>query len=117
MFGPGMVLREIHRIRRHAKDLAQKIDQAPRQLTVVGFAEDFFFHRRVYKSGYRKGAPARLAKEPLAVTALFAIVFAVRLFFESGVRNLSGWSDRSRQALRVDLSRRREQSAPLCRDS
>ncbi len=32
MSGPGMVLREIHRIRRHAKDLALKIDQAPRLL-------------------------------------------------------------------------------------
>src|ERR1700722_5312472 len=32
MSGPGMVLREIHRIRRHAKELAQKIEQAPRQL-------------------------------------------------------------------------------------
>ena len=30
MTGPGMILREIHRIRRHAKDLAVKIEQAPR---------------------------------------------------------------------------------------
>ena len=34
MTGPGMILREIHRIRRHAKDLAVKIEQAPRQLKV-----------------------------------------------------------------------------------
>lgn len=32
MPGPGIVLREIHRIRRHAKDLADKIEQAPRRL-------------------------------------------------------------------------------------
>ena len=32
MPGPGSFLREIHRIRRHAKDLASKIEQAPRQL-------------------------------------------------------------------------------------
>ncbi len=32
MPGPGSFLREIHRIRKHAKDLAGKIEQAPRQL-------------------------------------------------------------------------------------
>src|SRR5437870_1179469 len=34
MAGPGDVFREIHRIRRHAKDLGDKIEQAPRQLKV-----------------------------------------------------------------------------------
>ena len=31
MSGPGMVLREIHRIRRHAKELAQKIEELERK--------------------------------------------------------------------------------------
>jgi predicted nucleic acid-binding Zn-ribbon protein len=32
MSGPGAILREIHRLRRNAKDLKGKIDQGPRQL-------------------------------------------------------------------------------------
>ena len=32
MSGPGAILREIHRLRRNAKDLKSKIDQGPRQL-------------------------------------------------------------------------------------
>ncbi len=32
MPGPGIVVREIHRIRRHARDLAEKTEQAPRRL-------------------------------------------------------------------------------------
>ena len=32
MPGPGVILREIHRLRRHAKDLQNRIEQMPRQL-------------------------------------------------------------------------------------
>src|SRR5262245_7788471 len=34
MAGPATILREIHRFRRHAKDLQSEIDRGPRQLKV-----------------------------------------------------------------------------------
>ena len=49
MPGPGLVLREIHRIRRHAKDLADKIEQAPRRLKAqqnqLAFANTAYQHQ------------------------------------------------------------------------
>jgi predicted nucleic acid-binding Zn-ribbon protein len=44
MPGPAVILREVHRLRRHAKDLQDRIEQAPRQLRSqqgkVAYAEE-----------------------------------------------------------------------------
>ena len=46
MPGPAVILKELHRLRRHIKDLETKIEQAPRQLTIqqkkLAFQEEAF---------------------------------------------------------------------------
>jgi predicted nucleic acid-binding Zn-ribbon protein len=46
MPGPAVILKELHRLRRHIKDLETKIEQAPKQLAIqqkkLAFQEDVF---------------------------------------------------------------------------